>query len=152
MCTRFAAGVASLALLGSIASTGLPAAAHPSPAQPAVVASYGADASDCGSIVLGSTDAATLKGATDCLQHAFSSCTNAQLLASWDNATEKVDRVITVASGGDSCQILDTVTKTTKATGADANDTYRCNNISADASGITIRGCGADGDIAIKTS
>jgi hypothetical protein len=150
--SKFGAIVSSLALLGTIGTTVLPAAAHSAPA-PVTVASASQAGSDCGSIEFGSgtPDIAAIHAATDCLQHAYASCTPTQLAITWDGATERVDRLLTIAQPDDGgCQIVDQVTRTAKSTGVDSSDIYTCNSLTADANGITVRKCGLDGDVVLE--
>lgn len=148
--TRIGAAIASFAILCAITSAAVPATAHSSPTQPVVADST--TGGDCGTISFGATttDDAAIKVAASCLQQAYASCQAAQLAATWDTANEKIDRVISVTPGDGSCQIVENVTHTVKASNADSNDTYRCARITTDANGITVRGCGADGDVQIR--
>lgn len=147
--SKAGAALSALALIGSACATALPASAH---AAPAVVASASQTTGDCGSIQFGATasDAATVHTAATCLQHAFASCSPSQLSVTWDNATERVDRVLSVSQGDDgSCQIVDQVTHTAKATGLDSSDAFTCGSIAPDPNGLTIRRCGTDGDVVL---
>jgi hypothetical protein len=148
--SKFGAGVAALAVLGSISSVSLPAAAHSAPA----VVADAAQSTACGSIAFGSTatDTATIRNAEDCLQRAYSSCSPNQLAVTWDTATEQIDRVLTVEQGDQGCQIIDQVTHTAKSTGLDSTNIYTCGSLSADSNGITVRKCGEDGDVLVPTA
>jgi outer membrane PBP1 activator LpoA protein len=143
-----------LTLLGGIAWSALPAAAHPAPSTQAAVADAAANTGDCGSVELGAsgTDAATLKNAANCLQNAFSNCQTAQLHATWTDGDGSVDRVFFVTQGEAACEIAEMVTHGSATSGTQSSDTYRCAGVSTDANGITIRGCGPDGDVKIPTA
>lgn len=144
--SKLGAGIAAIAVLGGVSSTVLSSPAHAATA-PAVVAD--AAASTCGAVELGASgsDAAALKSAADCLQHAYSSCTPNQLAVTWDTATERIDRVLTVSPSDSGCQVVDQVTHTAKSNGQDSTDVYTCGSLSFDANGITARKCGVDGDV-----
>jgi hypothetical protein len=152
--SKFGAGVAALAVLGSIASTSLPATAHSAPAASVVADAQGAG-NACGTIEIGgaTADAAAIRSAADCLQRAYSSCSPNQLVVTWDNATERIDRVLTISApdqGG--CQIVDQVTRTAKSSGLDSSNVYTCGGLTADAKGLTVSKCGMDGDVVVPTA
>jgi len=152
--TGFGAAAAAAGLLSGIFAAALPAVAHPVVAHSAVVADDGTATGDCGSIELGtaSTDAATLKSAASCLQHAYSACQTAQLHATWTDGTGSVDRVFMVSPGeSNSCFVAEMVTKG-DASGSQSSDTYRCASVTSDGTSLTIKGCGADGDVKIPIS
>jgi hypothetical protein len=124
------------------------AAAAQSPAQPYMVADD-ASGSDCGTIQLSgaTTDASALKAAANCFSKAFSLCTTAQLHATWTDSDGTIDRVFVVTPGEASCNLADMVTHGTATSGSQTSATYRCAGVTSDGTTLTIRGCGADGDV-----
>jgi hypothetical protein len=152
--SKFGAVAAALAVLGSISSTAIPTAAMASPA-PAVAVADTTQNSDCGTIAFGAStpDATAIRSAENCLQSAFSSCREVQLAVTWDTATERVDRLLTVDQPDNgNCRIVDQVTRTAKSSGVDSSNIYMCGGLTADTNGLTLRKCGEDGDILVPSA
>jgi hypothetical protein len=153
--TNLVAAVAALTFLGSgFIAVALPAAADSAPTLPFAVADTSANTGDCGTIDIstGVNNTSSLVSAMSCFQEAYSTCQTSQLQATWDGATEKTQRLISITPAGGLCMVVDFVTHTDKATGKDSTDTFRCARISSDALGLTVKGCGADGDVRIPTA
>lgn len=139
---------ASAAALVAVAGATISIAAAPAAAAPTTVAST-ATGGDCGSIDLGTADAASIAAATSCFHQAFSACQPAQLRATWQTGDATIERLVSVSPGDYTCMVVESVTRTPKASGTDSSDDFRCAGVSLTDGGLVLNRCGADGDVRI---
>ena len=136
-----------------IAMGGIVFMAHgPAAAAPTTVASTASADGNCGVLDVTTADAATIAAATTCLQHAYSSCQSAVLRATWESDTITTERLISVSPGDYACMVVESVTRTPKASGTDSSDDFRCAGVSVTDGGIVLNRCGADGDVRIASA
>ena len=138
---------ASAAALVAVAAASISIAAAPAAANTTVAST--ATGGDCGSIDLSSADAASIAAATSCFHQAFSACQSAQLRATWQTSDATIQRLVSVSPGDYTCMVVESVTRTPKASGTDSSDDFRCAGVSLTDGGLVLNRCGADGDVRI---